>query len=212
MVSAASPRLTSDLTPRKVVVGVLADTHVPDRVSEIHPLILPTFRAAGVSHILHAGDICSRGVLEQLRQIAPVTAVSGNRDWLLPGLPLARLVTLGGVKVGLMHGHGGLRKYLVDKVLFTLVGYNVHRYLRLLSTTLPEAQVVVYGHTHHPEILWYRGKLLFNPGSASFGMRSHSAPAVGLLHLCPDCLPRAEMIFLEDYHVKGRQWVKTPSG
>ena len=54
-------------------IGVIADTH-----GLFDPAIRRHFR--GVDHILHAGDIGDRSVIEQLEQIAPVTAVSGNVD------------------------------------------------------------------------------------------------------------------------------------
>ncbi len=63
-----------------LTAGIVADTHVPDRVYEIHPGILPFFQSQGVTQILHCGDICSASVLEELSQYAPVTAVRGNRD------------------------------------------------------------------------------------------------------------------------------------
>lgn len=189
-------------------LGVLGDTHVPDRLSAIHPQILPSFAAARVTRIIHAGDVCTHRVLDQLAEVAPVTAVRGNRDLALR-LPLLDRVALGGVCVGVMHGHGGWIKYFQDKIQFLLFGYNLHRYLNLLTTAIPEARVVIFGHTHHPEILWYRGKLLFNPGSASFGFKPVRQPSVGLLHIYPGGKVKAEIRFLSGYRLEGRKWVKT---
>ncbi|MBK8138035.1 MAG: metallophosphoesterase family protein [Chloroflexi bacterium] len=57
-----------------VEIGVLSDTHWPTRVSAIQwEAIEAAF--AGVSLILHAGDIETPDVLERLTQIAPVEAV-----------------------------------------------------------------------------------------------------------------------------------------
>jgi predicted phosphodiesterase len=47
-------------------IGVITDTH-----GLFDPAIRRHFR--GVDHILHAGDIGDRSVIEQLEQIAPVT-------------------------------------------------------------------------------------------------------------------------------------------
>ena len=53
--------------------GCISDTHgIFDRAIIRH--------FAGVEHILHAGDIGKREIIEQLEQIAPVTVVSGNVD------------------------------------------------------------------------------------------------------------------------------------
>src|SRR5512140_1331262 len=98
------------------VAGVVADTHIPDRAPGMHPQVSTALRQAGVSLILHAGDICTPRGLDELRKIAPVEAVRGNRDWsFIPALPLVRRLELGGVVVALMHGHGGFLNYLRDK-------------------------------------------------------------------------------------------------
>lgn len=193
-----------------LTVGVLADTHIPDRVNTLHPGLLDIFRAAGVQHILHAGDICSQVALDALRQVAPVTAVRGNRDWLLYRLPLAQMLELSGVRVALMHGHGNFAHYLWDKVFFILEGYRLKRYLKVLTKTLPSAQVVIYGHTHHPELLWYQGKLLFNPGSASFGFLRSRPPSVGLLHIYANGKVSAEFKMLEGWRVEQGVWQQAP--
>ena len=65
-----------------ITLGVVADTHVPDRARQINPDLLRVLRQAQVQAILHAGDVCSQVVLDQLGQIAPVYAVRGNRDWI----------------------------------------------------------------------------------------------------------------------------------
>ncbi len=75
-------------------VGVVADTHVPDRAIDIHPALIPQLKAAGVQRILHAGDVCAPSVLEQLGEIGPVTAVRGNRDWLFGNRSLSMSATI----------------------------------------------------------------------------------------------------------------------
>jgi Predicted phosphoesterase len=108
-----------DLENPILTVGVIADTHIPDRARELHPLIIPALLEAKVDLILHAGDISGRGVLEELGKVAPVIAVRGNRDWqFMNTLPLLQKVELANVPVVLMHGHGGYVNYLKDKFLF----------------------------------------------------------------------------------------------
>ena len=71
-----------------LTLGVISDTHVPDRVRQLDPQAFGIFQAAGVQAILHAGDVSGPQLLAQLEQIAPVYAVKGNRDFLwLPHLP-----------------------------------------------------------------------------------------------------------------------------
>jgi putative phosphoesterase len=187
--------------------GVIADTHIPDRVTGLHPMILPTLEARGVQHILHAGDICVGRVLDELRQVAPVTAVRGNRDMLAGSLRLVEHLDLGGVPVALTHGHGGLRAYLLDKLQYLRHGYRLERYLDLLARAGGPAMVVVFGHTHHPETLIHSGRLLFNPGSASIKYRAWLSPTIGLLHIDEGGQVRTELVPLEGYQIVNRQWV-----
>ena len=97
-------------------LGVIADTHIPDRTRHLNPAILPIFQDAGVDAILHAGDISSPDVLQILQEVAPVYAVKGNRDWLLlRHLPHSQVRAFDGVNLVLEHGHGVWQNYVVDK-------------------------------------------------------------------------------------------------
>ncbi len=194
-------------TAARLTVGVIADTHIPDRVTALHPLILPTLRAAGVSHILHAGDICAPEVLDVLREVASVTAVRGNRDFLAGPLRMVEEIEMDGVRLALLHGHGGLVPYLLDKVQFFRDGYRLERYLDRLIQTANTASVVVFGHTHHAEILCRAGKLLFNPGSASFGAKPGFPPTIGLLRFFNSGKVTADIVPMKGYIVKNRKWI-----
>ena len=165
------------------VLGVLADTHIPDRARFLHPDILPIFREAGVEAILHAGDVSVPGVLEELEEVAPVFAVQGNRDWvLLRQLPRKLFLSFEGVDLVLEHGHGQWRNYLVDRTHYLLYGMQVSRYRNRLLASYPQTRVIVYGHLHIPEISWVGERLLFNPGSASCPDKKYT-PSVGLLNI-----------------------------
>ena len=61
-------------------LGVISDTHIPDRARRLNERVIPVFREAGVSAILHAGDVSTPRVLKQLEEVAPVYATRGNRD------------------------------------------------------------------------------------------------------------------------------------
>jgi predicted phosphodiesterase len=62
------------MNQRKTIrIGVIADTH-----GLFDPVVRRHFKS--VDRIVHAGDIGNRSVIEQLEQLAPVTAISGNVD------------------------------------------------------------------------------------------------------------------------------------
>ncbi len=190
-----------------LTVGVIADTHIPDRVNGLHPQVLPFLRAAGVSVILHAGDACVPAVLEELRQVAPVWAASGNRDSFFGlQLPLVQSLELAGVSIALMHGHGGFLPYWLDKVQYVAQGYRFERYQRICSRAAGQAQVVIFGHTHHPEVRWLDGRLWFNPGSSCHALYGGVWPSLGLLRLGPDGAIVPEIVPLTGYQRIGRIW------
>ncbi|RPJ50160.1 MAG: hypothetical protein EHM21_05565, partial [Chloroflexi bacterium] len=123
-------------------------------------------------------------------------------------LRMVENLELGGVRLALMHGHAGLFPYLWDKWKYWMYGYRLERYLpRLLSTSI-QAQVVIFGHTHHPETIWQDGKLLYNPGSASFGPVLGKPPTVGLLRIYPDGSLKPDTLPLHGYAIRDRNWEK----
>ena len=80
-----------------IKIGILSDTHDLLRSEVIDAL-------QGCDHILHAGDISSQGILDQLEQIAPVKVVRGNNDkeW-AEHLPLFLDFELGGLRIYMTH-------------------------------------------------------------------------------------------------------------
>lgn len=193
-------------TDRPIILGVVSDTHIPDRAGALHPQLLSTLQQAGVQGILHGGDICMPSVLTQLERVAPVLAVRGNRDWLFRGsLPWARTIQVGGVPLVLLHGHGTWLNYLVDKLFTLLQGYRFQRYQAALAGSLGPARVVVFGHTHHYENEWINGRLWFNPGSACVPMFNRKNPSCGLLHFKSGQV-RGEIIELSGAVLSGREW------
>jgi uncharacterized protein len=136
-----------------VIVGVISDTHGLLRVEAVEAL-------RGTDHILHAGDIGDPEILDELRQLAPLTAVRGNLDtekWARK-LPLTEVLEIAGVSIYMLHN--------LDEL-----------------DLKPEAagfRVVVCGHSHHPKMEEKNGVLYFNPGSA--GPRRFKLPvSVGKL-------------------------------
>jgi hypothetical protein len=180
-----------------ITIGVVSDTHIPDRTRQLEPQVLNVFREAGVQAILHAGDVSTPATLDQLSDIAPVYAVRGNRDWVaLRHLPYTRQIELSGVKVGLTHGHGPLLDYMRDRVDYVLRGYRLEMFVPRLLKAFPQADVIVFGHTHRSLNQRFDGRLVFNPGSPHFPDPRTSAPSVGLLHISTHGTVEAEIRIL----------------
>ena len=101
--------------------------------------------------VLHAGDVVTGDLLAALRARRPVHAVLGNNDAALVGtLPDGLELELAGVRIAMVHDSGAR----------TGRERRMHRWF-------PDAQVVVFGHSHEPvDAEGVDGQRLFNPGSA----------------------------------------------
>ena len=146
-------------------LGVVADTHCPEFLDRLPPRLMEAL--GGVDLILHAGDISAQGTLDELRRIAPVEAVRGDHDRALPSLPASREVTVEGKRIVIVHGN---RSHWIEEpstLLWTLsLGYfTPHSGLpRALRRRFPDADAIVFGHTHRAHAETIDGVLLFNPG------------------------------------------------
>src|SRR6266496_2061356 len=76
-------------------IGVISDTH-----NFFDPQIPKLFK--DVEHIIHAGDVGTTAIISELEKIAPVTAVTGNTDSMLP-LKEVEVFELGRHKFLLQH-------------------------------------------------------------------------------------------------------------
>ncbi|MBP7690004.1 MAG: YfcE family phosphodiesterase [Thermoflexales bacterium] len=164
------------------LLGIVADTHVPQRLARLPDRLADALQ--GVDLILHAGDITSRQVLIDLGRIAPVQAVAGNADLVGHGLPLTRVIEIEGRRIGLVHGHGGLVKYLTGKVHDRL-GYREEYYLKIVAESFGQVDAIVFGHTHRVFTEIRSGVLLFNPGPVAPDYYNTPGPQIGLLRITP---------------------------
>lgn len=140
-------------------IGVISDTHgLFDRA------ILRHFQ--DVDHILHAGDIGGVDVIEQLKTLAPVTAVSGNVDgYEESGVQAEAVIELAGRRIAIRH-------ILYEGGRLTSAGR------AFLERVQPD--ICIFGHTHQPKAEWRGATLLFNPSSA--GPKRFTLPrGLGLL-------------------------------
>ncbi|MGA9396734.1 MAG: metallophosphoesterase family protein [Anaerolineaceae bacterium] len=147
-------------------VAVIADTHVPDRIPRLPDSLIVTLRKMHPDRIFHAGDISIYSTLLELDSIAPTFAVKGNRDLILKqDLPVNRRLLIGNSKVVLTHGQGSLLRYISDKLKYYKTGYDFDRYRRYFDKDFPEADLVIFGHTHTPVDIIIAGRHYFNPGA-----------------------------------------------
>ncbi len=166
-------------------LGIITDTHIPQRIKALPPRVCEVFR--GVDRILHAGDINSRQVLDQLAEVAPVEAVAGNADLFKHGLPLARMIEVDGRRIGLVHGHGGWSRYLRSKVRDQF-GFDEEHYLKIVRGSFGPVDAIVFGHTHRFYRAERSGILLLNPGPVAPDFYNTPGPQVGLLHVTAGAL------------------------
>lgn len=192
------------------VIGVISDTHIPDRVQHLHPALLSLLHEQRVDLILHGGDVSIRSVLVEMESVAPVRAVAGNRDiLLLNDTPISRSLMINGVRVVLTHGHLNPGTYWRDKLLYITRGYNFERYQKRLLRAFPEADVILFGHTHHAENRRIGRTLFFNPGSVSHGDYIDPQPKYGLLKIDKDGRIDAQIIPLTGARIEHKEWVET---
>ncbi len=166
----------------KFVVGIVSDTHIPDRTRLLNPQLIHSLEEQKVDLSLHGGDICVARVLDELREIAPVLAVRGNRDIVFgKELPISRTLEINGTKILLTHGHMGMTSYWLDKFQHMFIGYRLDRYMKRISKEMDGAGVYIFGHSHRSEVIWQDGVLFFNPGSVSIGSPPRFHRSWGLL-------------------------------
>ncbi len=158
-------------------VVVLADTHAPRRWKSCPPAVAEHLRGADL--ILHAGDVCIADVLVELSAYAPVHAVLGNNDgqdvaaW---GAPETLELDLGGLRVAMIHDSG------------QAAGRTAR-----MRRRFPEADLVVFGHSHIPMDLTGDGMRVFNPGSPT-DRRRQPHGTIGILDVESGVLRRAEIV------------------
>jgi len=132
-----------------MLIGLISDTHIPDRAKEIPQKVIDSFK--DVELILHAGDLTSPEVIEELEKIAPVMAVQGNMDRVNGiKLPKARIIEVEELRIGLVHGEVYPRAD-TQQLLYLARELN--------------ADILVSGHSHQPKIEQIENVLLLNPGS-----------------------------------------------
>ncbi len=147
-------------------IALISDTHIPTNLRQLPDELLRQIK--GVDAILHAGDITSNHVLETLRAIAPTTAVAGNMDppEVAGVLSDRELIQIEGRTIGLKHGHQphGVQSHYIDRPYDSP---EMELLFQLMSSQLPEAEIIVFGHFHRPVITHWNDILFINPGAVA---------------------------------------------
>lgn len=127
-------------------IVILADTHAPRRWKSCPAAVAAILQ--GADRILHAGDVCTVDVLQEMAEFAPVTVVRGNNDRAEIDAPDTVELDLGGLQVAMIHDSGPARGRAA----------RLHR-------RFPAADLVVFGHSHIPLDETAESVRIFNPGS-----------------------------------------------
>ena len=128
---------------------LLADTHVPTRAKALPPALWDAIDAADV--VLHAGDWVAVSLVSEIAERARLVGCYGNNDGedVRALLPVAARVTLGGVRVAVVHETG------------QAAGRE-----RRMERAFPDVDLLVFGHSHIPwDSRTPSGLRLLNPGS-----------------------------------------------
>jgi uncharacterized protein len=162
-----------------VEIALISDTHLPRGWRRLPPACVDRLRTADL--IVHAGDLVRVEVLRELQSLGAVVAVRGNVDdaEVRALLPEAALVRAGARRIAVIHDAGPAA-----------------RRLERMRARFPEADAVVFGHSHIP--LHERaadGFQIFNPGSPT-DRRRQPVHTMGACHAGAEL--RFELIDLPD--------------
>ncbi len=162
---------SSKVNDSTMLIGLVSDTHVrvPNyraslsrlSASALPPQIMEAFR--GVDLILHAGDIYTLPVLDELECIAPTLASEGDDDPFEvvndKRVKWRHVITVEGVIIWLAHQP---ELWYWDKRQET-------------------PDVIIFGHSHGTLLETHEGILRINPGSPTFPYYKEELGTVGLL-------------------------------
>jgi putative phosphoesterase len=160
-------------------IGVISDTHIPERAKDIPAEIIKSFKDCNM--IFHAGDLVEIKVLDILRDLGKeVVAVHGNMDYpdVKQKLPSKQIIEVEGLRIGIFHGWG-----------------SPHKLKELARDTFKEEKpaIIVFGHSHYPVSENIKGIYYFNPGSPTDKIFS-PFNSYGILEIENKTIKKAEII------------------
>lgn len=144
-------------------------------ISDTHGLLREGVKKhlQGCDRILHAGDINTPSVVEELKQIAPTCLVRGNADkeW-AESIPTKQEIDDIGIRIFMIHNQ------------------------KQIDRDLEQYDLVIYGHSHKYEEKRVEGRVWLNPGSC--GPRRFRLPiTMAMLYVEDDGRFQIEKIDIE---------------
>ncbi len=147
------------------MIGIISDSH--DNLTTVRRAVR-IFSDMGCRLVIHAGDFVAPFAAAELRELrCPIKAVFGNCD---------------GEKEGLAAIFEGMGKIVEAPLAFEHAGLRFRVFH--LDSPVREAvrtgscDVLIYGHTHKPEVRRENGVLIVNPGEAGGWLHRKSTVAV----------------------------------
>ena len=144
----------------EILIGLLSDTHVPQRTKSVPNVVIDDFKKRNVDYIFHMGDFTSFEVYKKLIDTFgkdKVIAVRGNMDFdsnLKKALPESLEFKIYNFKVLMLHGMGG------PNII-------IKRLIKKLDLLNSDYDIVIFGHTHRPVNEKQDGILFLNPGTTT---------------------------------------------
>jgi len=144
----------------EILIGLLSDTHIPQRTGKLTDLVLDDFKKRNVDYVFHMGDFTSFEVYERLIETFgrdKIVAVRGNMDSdskLKQTLPEKLDFNIYDFKILMLHGMGG------PNII-------IKRLIKKLDLLNSDYDIVIFGHTHRPVNEKNNGILFFNPGTTT---------------------------------------------
>lgn len=144
----------------EILIGLLSDTHIPQRTDNLPDVVLSDFKKRKVDYVFHMGDFTSIEVYKKLNETfgnEKVVAVRGNMDFdsnLTQTLPEKLEFTIYNFNVLMLHGMGG------PNII-------IKRLIKKLDLLNSDYDLVIFGHTHRPVNEISNGILFFNPGTTT---------------------------------------------
>eukprot|EP00270_Netrium_digitus_P006067 TRINITY_DN1826_c0_g1_i1.p1 TRINITY_DN1826_c0_g1~~TRINITY_DN1826_c0_g1_i1.p1 ORF type:complete len:206 (-),score=52.23 TRINITY_DN1826_c0_g1_i1:150-767(-) len=137
-----------------VLVLAIGDLHVPLRAADLPQKFKAMLLPGKIQHVLSPGNLCIKEIYDYLKTLcADVHVTKGEYDEDGGKYPDTKVVTIGGYRVGLCHGHQVVPWGDVDA-------------LGALQRQLG-VDILITGHTHEFKAYKHNGRLLINPGSAT---------------------------------------------
>ena len=141
----------------ELLIGLIADTHVPSRAPNIPKVIIEDFKEKNIDYLFHLGDFEKFKAYQELTDVFgkdKVIGVIGNMDFdrkLKKILPETIEMELYGHKIFMTHGTGG------PNIVIKRLNRN---------HDLKPYDIIIFGHVHRPyNEVWRDGKLYLNPGT-----------------------------------------------